>query len=251
MRSLNPLSCVSVLHQSALALSFTLSLGTFVGCIESQIPNTDPNPSTEEDVIEEDVELTTLGGSSTMITWIAKDISSRNGPWTTHEIPGPPIFGATFVTCGGCDPYQGDSKDTDNLRLLCFVPDDIQEPTAYAQIQQARWDARQDRPSIDNWRYYYGWSGGYVGLTRRVAALASSRVISSAPLPSVEEGHQACQRELNDPAARFMEFHDSGGAWGLAGMIHPNSVAPELLAEEAGEERFIVWINDQHSNPWD
>ena len=188
--------------------------------------------------------------SSLMITWSATNISTQDSGWANHDIPGEPIEEATFVGCRGCDPYTGDMAKTENLRLLCFIPSDIQEPSAWAETQQARWDAREEYPAIDNWRYYYRWSEGYVGLTRPVETLKKEGIIGSIPLEGSDVGDAACRAELGDSNAKLMEFHDSGGAWNLAGMIHPSTHARELLSEEAGEERFIVWINDQQSNPW-
>jgi hypothetical protein len=191
-----------------------------------------------------------LGINPKMITWTSSDLSTQEGGWVTGEPPGAPIEGATFVSCGGCDPYQGDVEDTTPLRLLCFKPGDVPEPQGYAETRSARWEARQDNRAIDDWRYYQGWSGGYVGLTRPLDILQDEGLLSAFPLEGLRQANELCQRELNDPDARLLSFHDSGGAWGLAGMIHPRSHAPELLAERAGEERFIIYIRDQQSNPW-
>jgi hypothetical protein len=215
----------------------------------------------QEDVVEEPTPVSTSSiapddyeynedSSDRMITWSAINISTADSGWANHEIPGEPIKDATFVGCNGCEPYRGDVDKTADLRLLCFVPSDISEPSSYADTQQARWNARDEYPAIDDWRYYYNWSGGYVGLTRPVYTLEEAGIITSIPLESASAGDRACQIELDDDQAKLMEFHDSGGAWNLAGMIHPNSVAPELLSSRAGEERFIIWIKDQQSNPW-
>ena len=190
------------------------------------------------------------GSNPKMITWSAVNISTPDSGWATHDIPGTPIEGATFVGCRDCNPYTGDTEDTANLRLLCFVPSNLSEPESYAATQQARWNQRESYPAIDDWRYYYGWSGGYVGLTRPIYTLQEEQIITNIPLESSRQGDLACQAELDDKDAKLMSFHDSGGAWNLAGMIHPNSIAPELLSVRAGEERFIVYIADQNSNPW-
>jgi hypothetical protein len=186
-----------------------------------------------------------------MITWSASNISTDDSGWANHDIPGKPIEGATFVGCRGCEPYRGDTSKSSNLRLLCFVPASIPEPSGYAATQQARWEARSERPAINDWRYYYDWSHGYVGLTRPIEVLKEEGIVENIPLGSAQEGDRACQNELSDSQAKLLEFHDSGGAWNLAGMIHPNSAAPDLLGINAGEERFIIYIDDQQSNPWD
>ena len=235
-----------------LILILALSLFMSACGIEQEEVTEDSNPVSTSSIALDDYDYEyTEDSSDRMITWSAVNISTTDSGWANHEVPGDPIKDATLVGCEGCEPYRGDVDKTADLRLLCFVPSDISEPSSYADTQQARWNARDEYPAIDGWRYYYNWSGGYVGLTRPVYTLEEAGIITSIPLESASAGDRACQIELDDDQAKLMEFHDSGGAWNLAGMIHPNSLAPELLSSRAGEERFIIWINDQRSNPWD
>jgi len=61
---------------------------------------------------------------------------------------------ATLVQCSKCDPYKGDTAETEKLRILCFTPANLYEPAKYATHYDTNW--QQGGAAINNWRFYYG-----------------------------------------------------------------------------------------------
>ena len=180
------------------------------------------------------------------MTWLAYDLAhssnaSQAAAWQALLAVEPD---AVVVGCANkCDAYKGDTAGSERLPILCFVPGTKPEPALYAPVFAPFGTAASAASS--NWRFYYGWSKGKVGLTRPV--LGSS-------LTSRAVGDAMCKTDLKDPAARMAEHHDNGvGGWALGATIHPNSNAKGLLRNPQSNgkiQRFWTAINDQPANPW-
>ncbi len=155
---------------------------------------------------------------------------------------------ATIVGCQAqpgpnCNPYAGDTPKTASLAILCFVPGSAPPPTDYNAWYQSHFNPAGY--AVNNWKFYYNWSGGQIGLTSQIAGTAiTSQAVGDAICKSATQG-------LNDPNARMLEFHDNGvGGWNVSGTVHPNSKTPHLLKSNAGTRRFWVRSNDLQFNPW-
>lgn len=197
------------------------------------------------------------------MTWTSENIA--NGQNGGLNVQG----GTTMVGCNIngqiCEAISGgDTADTESRRVLCFVPDTIPEPATYASYFTQAWadpnhSYRRGGNGIDNWRFYFGWSGGHIYVTRQT--------VVGADITSKAVGDFICKNELKNnyplkSSARMMEFHDNGtGGWSAGGMILKNNarkgpqqqkkIARRLLTKNAGTERFWITINDQNTNPWD
>ena len=180
------------------------------------------------------------------MTWSAYDLSNSTTPgaaaaWQAllAAVPDAVVVGCAMK----CNAYQGDAAATAKMPILCFVPGTMPEPALYAPVFAPSGTAPGAASS--NWRFYYGWSKGKVGLSKPVAGSAlTSRAVADA----------ICKRDLSDPAARMAEHHDNGvGGWALGAIIHPNSNAKGLLknpGSQGKDQRFWTAINDQPANPW-
>ncbi|MFM5908827.1 MAG: hypothetical protein ACKOPO_14760 [Novosphingobium sp.] len=158
--------------------------------------------------------------------------------WRTY---GNNVPGGAVVGCKNqCNAYQGDTLPSERLPVLCIVPGTSPEPAGYAAAVGGPTAAGA---ASSNWRFYYGWSGGQIGL---------SRPTLGADLTSRTVGDNICKRDLKDPNARMAEHHDNKvGGWGLGGMIHPNSNAKGLLTNGGtSDSKFWTAIKNQPANPW-
>jgi hypothetical protein len=180
-----------------------------------------------------------------------RDIAARPAPpapaagvthmgmtWRTypHNIPNGAVVGCN----NKCDAYKGDTAATEIRPILCIVPGTSPEPASYAATVGT---STSPNAASSNWRFYYGWSGGQIGLSR---PYRGSDLVSRA----VADGF--CKRDLRDNNARMAEHHDNKiGGWALGGTIHPRSNAKGLLTNGGkADASFWTAINDQPANPW-
>lgn len=180
------------------------------------------------------------GTNPKAMTW-----GSRYLKTSIPNLPNKVVYvGCHAAPAPDCNPYTGDTLDTEKHRILCFVPGAIAMPPDYGNYFQSNFNGAG--LAVNDWHFYYNWSGGQIGL---------SKLVKGTDLTQKSDGDTICKGTdgLNDSAARMMEFHDNGvGGWSAGGMLHPNSKAKLLLeASQSGTERFWVAINDQSSNPWD
>lgn len=139
------------------------------------------------------------------------------------------------VGCQGCDAYTGDTKTTQKRHILCIVPGNAPVPGAYSAHLAANNGFK---------KFYYGWSGGKIGLTKK---------IKGTQITSRAVGDQICKsnKGLKDSKARMIEHHDNKvGGWNLGGFIHPNSKAKAKLKNPSNTRKFWAGINDKEANPW-
>lgn len=151
------------------------------------------------------------------------------------------VVGCGNPNAGGCNAYKGDTPITERRRIMCFVPGKSAEPAGYAAVFAGYPTGGGD----PNWRSYYGWSGGQIGLSNYY--LGSS-------LTSKAVADKNCQTDLRDPNARMIEHHDNNvNGWSLGGTVHPGSqVKHELMinCEETSKHKYWASINGQPANPW-
>ncbi len=190
------------------------------------------------------------GTNPNAMTWGTHGFKASNGAtpaqvtaWAQVKASNPK---ATVVGCkGSCDSYQGDTAETEKLRILCFVPGSIPEPTGYAGLFSG---GNYSNSASPNWQFYYGWSGGKIGLSIPVlGSTITSRAVGDGICKHKTKG-------LNDANARMAEHHDNGvGGWSMGGEVHANSKVPNLLlnASQAKSFRFWTAINGQPANLWD
>lgn len=137
------------------------------------------------------------------------------------------------VGCSNCNAYQGDTSIQEKRRILCIVPGNQPEPAVYA-----------NKIAANNYfrAFYYDWSGGKIGLTRK---------IKGTKLTSQALGDRFCKIDLSDNNARMIEHHDNKvGGWNLGGFIHPNSKAKNQLRNPNNSQNYWARIRNQPANPW-
>lgn len=137
------------------------------------------------------------------------------------------------VGCSSCEPYKGDTSIQEKLRILCIVPGNQPEPAVYAT-----------HISANNYfkKFYYNWSGGQIGLTKKV---------KGEDITSQAMGDKLCVKGLSDNNARMIEHHDNKvGGWNLGGFIHPNSQAQGQLKNPNNTQKYWARIKNQPANPW-
>lgn len=183
------------------------------------------------------------------------NVAQRNA-WNSMIASNPKVavVGCKNGGAGGCDAYKGDTAIPTKLRVLCIVPGNSAEPAGYANVFSGTSFANT---ASSNWKFYYGWSGGQIGLTKPV---------SGSTITSRAVGDNMCKTALGDPNARMAEHHDNKvGGWALGGMVHPKSKAKALLLngpvctcddddddQNSGKtaKRFWTAINGQPANTW-
>lgn len=206
-----------------------------------------------------------LASGGKAMTWSTYELGAasntnagQRNAWNSMIASNPNV---TLVGCkngnanDGCNAYAGDRAITKKLRVLCLVPGNSPEPTGYANAFNT---LAMTGTASSNWRFYYGWSGGQIGLTKPVVG---STITSQAV------GDNLCKTALGDSNARMAEHHDNKtGGWAMGGTIHPRSKAKALLSngpvctcdddDENGEEsgktakRFWTAIKNQPANLW-
>ena len=139
---------------------------------------------------------------------------------------------------GGCNAYQGDTKCTVSMPILCVDPVGLARPNYTPD------------PSL----FYDGWVGGYLGL---------STPISGTLLTSNAAANNSCAAQYG-PGWRMAEFHDGGGGWGYRGDNMVDSYAAQFFYSQwpslhnnptpnypiTTAPRFWVSISDQPANCW-
>jgi hypothetical protein len=178
-------------------------------------------------------------------------IGTQNVPtgmtWTEDSLV---KLGPTYVTAsmsrvfcdngvaGGCNVYQGDTKCTMTLPVLCVDPAGLARPNYTPE------------PSL----FYDGWVGGYLGL---------STPTSGTLLTSNAAANNVCSAQYG-PGWRMAEFHDGGGGWGYRGDNMVDSYAAQFFYSQwpslhnnptpnypiSTPGRFWVSIDDQSANCW-
>lgn len=152
---------------------------------------------------------------------------------TLQGYPGLPSGAGVKVGCyDNCDAYNGDRPLTDKLPILCIIPGDSPVPAAYQAHSSAI------RPN--DWKFYMGWSGGKVGLTKPVLGTSlTSRAVANEICASTFKG------------SRMAEHHDNKvGGWALgAEMIQTSGMKGALQGKS--KQRFWVDIKNQpNATPW-
>lgn len=163
-------------------------------------------------------------------------------------------FGIDLVGCHGqprldgtsdgpaCDPYQGDTRCSVALPILCLNPENLPRPnyavsgTGYSMVVE----------------YYYGWAGGHIGLTLPILGTK---------LTGVEAANSMCVAALG-PGYRMAEHHDGkyvigmgtdqyyGDTWPPQSQLNSGGWNWYAYGNLPGDTRFWVNINDQPGNCW-
>jgi hypothetical protein len=182
------------------------------------------------------------------------NVAQRNA-WNSMVASNPnvAVVGCKNGGAGGCNAYQGDTAIPTKLRVLCIVPGSSAEPVGYANVFSG---LAMTNTASSNWKFYYGWSGGQIGLTKPV---------SGSTITSRAVGDGMCKTALGDTNARMAEHHDNKvGGWALGGTVHPKSKAKALLLngpvctcdddddQDSGKtaRRFWTAIDGQPANTW-
>ena len=170
--------------------------------------------------------------------------------WKTHTAPeltgaAGNISGQRIVVVGcasSCNSYTGDTSTTKKRRILCIVPGNLPAPAVYTNHYST---IGTNNVAVNNWKFYYNWSGAKIGLTEKIKG---SNIINQAKADQICKSKK---RGLNDKRARMLEHHDNKvGGWNVGGFLHPNSKAKHLLKNPKKKQRYWVRIRNQPANPW-
>lgn len=191
-----------------LALVFLMGAGSLAACTAGDTQESPDDVDDEGSVAEDSAAL--VAGKRGM-TWTRKSRSAD-------------------IDTVGSDPstntYQGDTSCSAQMPILCIRQPHLPKPASITSD------------------YYYGWSGGYVGVTKNHAGT---------DLTSMAAGDTICVNELGTGWA-MAEFHDGGfGNVGIkAGDNYGGADAGwNFRAYGASPNgRFWVAINDQPANCW-